>query len=338
MLEGASPLDMNIVSVRGLDEIDKLLSAITRGEAAPMLVDMLNCEGCVDGPAVKPGMSVFAKRNIISAERDRAGRAPVGSRELLAYLPSPDLVRSFKAAPAAPLDATPEEIDASLAEGDFASREDVLDCGACGYDTCVEHAVAVLHDNSSWELCFPMQRERLQRHAAELERTATTDPLTGLGNRRAFDSQLEAESARVHRYGTSLALLMIDIDSFKHINDSHGHPTGDVVLKGIASLIEENVRETDLALRYGGDEFALLLPGISKTEAFAVAEKLRITVAGMSFADAADPGRKVRVTVSVGVAAANGTPLTAQSLFEAADSALYHAKQDGKDRVQLSPG
>jgi diguanylate cyclase (GGDEF)-like protein len=334
-LEGSSLLDVDIVSVRGLDEIDELLSAITRGESAPALVDMLNCEGCIDGPAVKPGMSVFAKRNIISAERDRSPTSSVSSRELLSYLPTPDLLRSFRPTPAAPLQASPEEIDESLAEGEFGSRDDVLDCGACGYQTCVEHAVAVLHGNSSWEMCFPLQRERMKRRTEELEESATTDPLTGLGNRRVFDDRLEAESARVRRYGTPLALLMIDIDGFKEVNDGHGHTAGDAVLKGIAALIVSSVRETDIATRYGGDEYALLLPGIGKTEAFAVAEKLRSSVAEMTFEA---PSESISVTVSIGVAAANGTPLDARGLLEAADSALYHAKQDGRDRVQLSPG
>ena len=334
-LEGSSALDVDVVTVRGLDEIDRLLSAITRGEAAPAVVDMLNCEGCIDGPAVGPGMSVFAKRNIISAERDRSISTAVSSRDLLCYLPATDLLRSFAATPAAPLAATPEEIDETLAEGEFSSREDVLDCGVCGYRTCVEHAVAVLHGNSSWEMCFPLERERMRRRTQELEESATTDALTGLGNRRVFDDRLEGESARVRRYGTPLALLMIDIDGFKEINDAHGHLAGDGVLQGIAALIVASVRETDVPTRYGGDEFAVLLPGIGKTEAFAVAEKLRTAVAEMTFAGVPEA---ISATVSIGVAAANGTPLDSQALLEAADSALYHAKQDGRDRVQLSPG
>jgi diguanylate cyclase (GGDEF)-like protein len=128
---------------------------------------------------------------------------------------------------------------------------------------------------------------------------------------------------------------MIDIDGFKEINDAYGHPAGDLVLQGIAALIESSIRETDIAIRYGGDEYALLLPGIGKTEAFAVAEKLRASVSSMTF-EAEDV--MIAATVSVGVAAANGTPVEAQGLLEAADSALYHAKQDGRDRVQLSAG
>lgn len=337
VLQDASQLDMNIVSVRGLDELDRLLSAVERGEAAPMVVDMLNCAGCIDGPAVKPGMSVFAKRNIISAERERARPTRVSSRELLSHLPTMDVLRSFKAKPAAPFEASPEEIDAALADGDL-SRDNVLDCGACGYDTCVEHAVAVLNCNSSWEMCFPLQRERFEQQARELEESAVTDSLTGLGNRRAFDEGLASETARYQRYSTPLALLMIDIDAFKQINDDFGHPTGDAVLEGVAALIGSSIRETDIATRYGGDEFALLLPGIGKTEAFAVAEKLRLAVTDTVFTTQADASVAVKATISVGVAAANGTPLSAEMLLQQADSALYHAKQDGRNRVQLSPG
>jgi diguanylate cyclase (GGDEF)-like protein len=131
---------------------------------------------------------------------------------------------------------------------------------------------------------------------------------------------------------------MIDIDGFKQINDSFGHPTGDAVLEGVATLITSNLRETDIATRYGGDEFALLLPGIGKTEAFAVAEKLRVAVAESVFTSPVDATVAAKVTVSVGVASANGNTMDSESLLESADSALYHAKQDGRNRVQLSPG
>ena len=107
------------------------------------------------------------------------------------------------------------------------------------------------------------------------------------------------------------------------------------MLQGIAGLIVASVRETDIPTRYGGDEYAVLLPGIGKTEAFAVAEKLRAAVAGMTFDGVPEV---ISATVSIGVGAANGTPLDAHKLLEAADSALYHAKQEGRDRVQLSPG
>jgi diguanylate cyclase (GGDEF)-like protein len=251
-----------------------------------------------------------------------------------------DLVRQIHSMPTPPLAASDEEIDTVLAQGEFESREDVLDCGACGYATCVEHAVAVLHGHSSWEMCFPLQRERMKRQVEILEESATTDALTGLANRHVFDDRLAAEAARVNRYKTQLALLMIDVDGFKEINDVHGHPVGDAVLRRVAELIRTHVRETDIPTRYGGDEFALILPGIGKTEAFAVAEKLRLAIAEARFSDVdgdQDDGG-FRVTVSMGVAAANGEEITHESILQAADSALYHAKQDGRDRVEIAVG
>ena len=339
-LEKTTPTNPDIVTVRGLDEIDELLRAVTRGEGAPVVIDMLSCEGCIDGPAVNPGMSVFAKRNVVSAERERAGASPITSRELLSYLPSVDLVRQIEATPTPPLAASDEEIDSALADGEFDSREDVLDCGACGYSTCVEHAVAVLHGHSSWEMCFPLQRERMTRHVEALEESATTDALTGLSNRHVFDDRLSEETARVNRYKTPLALLMIDVDGFKEVNDVHGHPVGDAVLRGVADLIRSHVRETDITTRYGGDEFALILPGIGKTEALAAAEKLRRAVAGARFDSSGENAGTgaFAITVSMGVAAANGEEIGCDELLQAADSALYHAKQDGRDRVEIAPG
>ena len=152
----------------GLTEIDRLLTAIERGETAPNVVDMLNCEGCTDGPAVNTELSVFVKRNVIAAENARLPPPAVDSRTLLSALPAIELRRSFKPAPVLSRVPSAEEIDAVLAEGEFYSRAEVLDCGACGHPTCVAHAAAVCLGDSSWDLCFPLQRKLLVRERAEM--------------------------------------------------------------------------------------------------------------------------------------------------------------------------
>jgi len=328
----------DFVKVRGLRQLDELLSAVMRGEAAPVLVDMLNCEGCIDGPAVRPGMSVFAKRNVVAAERAARPRSPVSTREILAFLPPVELLRTFDAAPVTRVEPSDEEIDACLSLGEFASRDDTLDCGACGYATCVEHAVAILHASSTWEMCFPLQRSRLDRTKEALERCATLDSLTGLQNRRVFDESLAREVSRSQRYGTQLSLVMLDVDGFKGINDLHGHLVGDAVLCSVGRTLNEHLRDTDIPTRYGGDEFALILPGIGKTPAYAVAEKLRTAIAELRVSTSDDGGEHVSVTVSAGVASVNGAPPDGVSLLEAADAALYRAKQSGRDRVMIAPG
>jgi diguanylate cyclase (GGDEF)-like protein len=327
----------DVLVVRGLRSLDRLLGAIEAGDAAPLIIDALNCEGCIDGPAVNPGMSLFAKRNVDATERESRMRPAVSSRELLKHLPEVGVIRSFRPDPVSVPAPTPVEIDRILAEGEFAKRSEALDCGACGYPTCVEHAVAIHEGNSSWDMCFPLQRRRLERSASELEESATLDALTSLWNRRVFSERLSEEMARHLRYGTPVSLLMMDLDGFKLINDRYGHVAGDEVLSSVAGLLSASLRTTDLPSRYGGDEFAVILPGVVKTDAFAVAEKLRAAVSELRF-ELGRGGEAADVRVSIGVAAAadgQGDPI---ELVEAADRALYQAKDAGRDQVRLAPG
>lgn len=325
----------DIVAVRGLTDLDRLLTGIMRGEIAPSVVDMLNCEGCVDGPAVNAELSVFAKRNLICSDRERQPPPPVDTRTFLGSLPPIELRRSFVAMPAISRVPDDHEIDEVLAAGEFASRGDVLDCGACGYDTCVEHAAAICLGNSSWDLCLPLQRKHMDHERDVLHATALLDELTGLGNRRAFDQGLRAACARADRHGNELSLLMIDLDRFKGINDRFGHPAGDMVLRRFGELLASTLRVNDFAARYGGDEFAVILPDTGKTDTWIVAEKIRDALAKVSF----EVGETATATTaSVGVASfgdANRTPTT---LLAAADAALYRAKRRGRDRVELAGG
>jgi diguanylate cyclase (GGDEF)-like protein len=166
------------------------------------------------------------------------------------------------------------------------------------------------------------------------------DPLTGLANRRAFAQRLGEECARHLRYGGPVSLLMIDIDQFKQANDRFGHPAGDAVLVTVAEVLRASLRTTDLPVRYGGDEFAVVLPQIGKTEAFAVAEKIRSEIEDLlPLRNREAPDRpEFAVRVSIGVATASGTASCPEELLEAADRALYKAKQNGCNQVRLAPG
>ena len=338
-LESRNLTSSDVVVVRGLRALERLLVAIEAGEAAPAIVDMLNCEGCVDGPAVNPGLSVFAKRNIDAAEREGRGRSTVSSRALLRYLPAVDVVRAHSADPVHLPEPTDEQIDVILSEGEFDGRSETPDCGACGYETCVEHAVAIFQGNSTWDMCFPLQRKKLLRHAKALEESATLDPLTSLWNRRVFAERLEDEMARHARYGHKVSLMMMDIDAFKDVNDRLGHLAGDRVLTAVSDLLRESLRTTDIASRYGGDEFALILPSVGKTEAFAAAEKLRTLVESMALRVHRDGHTEdVAVRVSIGVASAGTAANDPIGLIEAADRALYEAKEAGRNQVRLAAG
>jgi diguanylate cyclase (GGDEF)-like protein len=167
-----------------------------------------------------------------------------------------------------------------------------------------------------------------------VERQALVDGLTGLANRRQCEETLASELARVERFGGPLAVVVADLDSFKDVNDRYGHPSGDAVLREFAQLLNETVRDVDLAGRWGGEEFLVILPGTHLDGGAQVAERIRLALAGRIVLSA--DGSPIPVTASFGVAA---TPpaSTAAELFSAADAALYQAKGNGKNRVEVAP-
>jgi diguanylate cyclase (GGDEF)-like protein len=162
----------------------------------------------------------------------------------------------------------------------------------------------------------------------KVQRLATRDALTGLANRRLFEDALTRETARSQRLGQPLSLVLLDVDYFKEVNDTFGHTIGDAVLGQVADAIRTRVKGFDVAARYGGDEFVLLLPGCSAADAVGVAERVRSRVANA--VDAAP------VTMTAGVATMPQDALDGERLVTAADRALYAAKRAGRDRVGLT--
>lgn len=171
---------------------------------------------------------------------------------------------------------------------------------------------------------------RLEKQAQELERLSHLDGLTGLHNRRSLDRRTDMEVERVRRAGGELSLVILDIDDFKDINDRYSHTVGDEVLKQLAQILRDQTRTVDVAARFGGEEFVVLLPGTGKQGAIAVAENLCARFASVPWA-AMQPG--MSVTLSAGVAALRDTD-DAMSLLARADAQLYRAKQAGKNRVR----
>jgi diguanylate cyclase (GGDEF)-like protein len=171
---------------------------------------------------------------------------------------------------------------------------------------------------------------KLHRLGRQLEVMASTDPLTGLLNRRVFMAEVSKEFERVKRYGGALAFVMLDIDHFKQVNDRYGHEVGDRTLVSIAELLEALLRRPDIACRFGGEEFALLLPGTGQAGAMNVAEKLRDAIERLRLKNG-EGG--VRVTASFGVSCAGEADLTADEMISRADDSLYEAKRAGRNRV-----
>jgi diguanylate cyclase (GGDEF)-like protein len=159
---------------------------------------------------------------------------------------------------------------------------------------------------------------------------ATTDSLTGLANRRSFDDELALEWRRAERIGDPLALVLVDLDNFKSINDGRGHQAGDAVLRRVGAILDSGARSADLAARYGGEEFALLAPETDLLGATKLADRLR---ADLEAATIELPGGEaLSLTASFGVAV-KGTLERPEQLIAAADEALYEAKRNGKNRV-----
>jgi diguanylate cyclase (GGDEF)-like protein/PAS domain S-box-containing protein len=169
-----------------------------------------------------------------------------------------------------------------------------------------------------------------KNYQATLERLATTDHLTGLLNRRAFLDATEREIRRAHRYGQPLALIMLDVDHFKRINDGHGHPAGDEVLRRIAATCRGMLRDGDLMGRLGGEEFAITLVQPPLQVATAVAERLRKAVSEL---DIEFGGERLAVTISLGIAEVGEGIVSLDHLISKADACLYTAKREGRNRA-----
>ena len=177
--------------------------------------------------------------------------------------------------------------------------------------------------------------ERLTRERRQMEKHAAHDSFTGLHNRWTFEERFTHEFARTQRYGRPLSILMIDIDDFKKVNDTYGHPCGDAVIKGLARVLVERTRKSDIAARYGGEEFIVLLPEIALEGAMQAAEKLRQEFSGLIF----DPESAVSFSATVSIGAASTSTRSyedGKTVIQDADLALYKAKRSGKNRVASS--
>lgn len=189
----------------------------------------------------------------------------------------------------------------------------------------------ILDSNQKLEEDLTFARCRMEEQAEELDRTrreAHTDALSGVANRKAFDDKLKLLFGYHRRDGIAFALMLADLDRFKWINDSYGHQAGDRVISQLGRLLSEMVREGDFVARFGGDEFAVLLPHCDADTAMKVADRIRVGATKVNFGVA----EQTAVTVSVGVALSRHGD-TAESLFRRADEALYASKKGGRNQV-----
>ncbi|MDX6397608.1 MAG: hypothetical protein QOJ43_1016 [Gaiellaceae bacterium] len=228
--------------------------------------------------------------------------------------------------------------DGSVAEtGDLSARGERLDFQLTSGRRSFGHLMLI---GDAFDAEERMTAEALARQAVValenarlhriVERQALVDGLTGLANRRQADESLATELTRAERLGGPVALILADVDDFKTVNDQFGHPTGDIVLRDLAQTLWETVREIDIAARWGGEEFAVILPGTDLEGAAQVAERIRVALAERMIVSA--DGVPLTVTASFGVAASSAS-MTPEQLIDTADGALYRAKRAGKDCV-----
>lgn len=219
-----------------------------------------------------------------------------------------------------------------VGEGQLDERVDVERSGilrplATGINAMVAR-IATTQEELQQQITQATQELRDQKDAAEL--AARTDSLTGVASRRAFSEAAEAEMQRALRYRSELSLLMMDLDHFKVVNDTHGHVTGDAVLVSFAQTVQQLVRKVDLVARLGGEEFVVLLPNITADQATALAERIREAVYNSHLLV---DGQPLQFSVSIGVAQFDRRELSLTGWLARADAALYQAKAAGRDKV-----
>lgn len=283
-----------------------------------------------------------ARLDELEDERRRLREANVRFGDALAAALDPEQLRRVIVESA--VEATQADGGAVIAEDGSVVEAGVVDSGGTRLDFELtagrrSYGRLVLHGDDfdveermtaaslAGQAVVALENARLHRLA---ERHALLDSLTGLSNRRHADQTLRDELVRAERLGGPVGLILADVDDFKAVNDRHGHPTGDVVLRDVAATMRETIREIDTAARWGGEEFAVVLPGTDLEGAAQVAERIRVALGEREILSV--DGEPLRVTASFGAAASTPTT-TAEQLVEAADEALYRAKRAGKNRV-----
>lgn len=183
-----------------------------------------------------------------------------------------------------------------------------------------------LYEAIAPQLAVAVDRARLKERAGEFEQLSVTDALTGLLNRRYIEQRLNEEVKRSNRHGFPMSFMMLDVDHFKSYNDEFGHPAGDEALKIVGSVIRDTLRAADVAARFGGEEFSILLPQTMPDEAAVIADRIRANIERTRF-----PHR--RVTISIGVASCSADLCSSENIVDAADKALYEAKRRGRNQI-----
>jgi len=320
ILQEAGQASGRFRKVRGLDELPKLAFAVAVERIDLGFVDILSYEGALDHPLAGPADQVWWRRRVVQSSEPPRSQLPVVEPSVVASVGAVFTLRPLKTAP------DPMAVQAMLDQVGLGPNGRPWDCRACGYATCRDFAEAAVDDRASLRQCVPW----LARSAQESMLEAATDRLTGLATFRVMQDRLQHEIERSKRSGEKFTVLFLDLDKLKEINDRHGHEAGNEVLRAVAQEIRRAVRASDLAARYGGDEFVVILTRTERAGAERVGETLRAGIEGV--------GRRLgyqtgTVTVSVGIAEYSPGSPSESDVLERADRALYSAKASGRNMV-----
>ena len=328
MLEEQRQSSERFKKERGLDTLPAVARAVIGDESPLGFVDVLPFEGNLGHPGFGPVEDLFWRKDIAGLVEPPRSADPVVEpirMDLdMRYDPRHDVIA----------DVDPEEVRRILEKIGTTPEGKHWNTGSCGHGTCIEFAMAVARGRSTLSLC-PIYLTRQYEQAAK---DAFHDALTGVFTYRVLDERLAEELSRASRTGTSLALLFVDLDKFKPVNDTYGHGVGNKILRGVADILVEKTRSTDIVCRYGGDEFVVILVNPDRVGADRIANEIREGVEGLRIpVSDGDTG----VTLSIGVAYHSGitrTGITSEELMAEADAALYVAKAQGGNTVHPAVG
>src|SRR5258708_3593622 len=251
--------------VRGLGALEGIARAVAVDRIDLGFVDILPCEGCLDHPLLGPKEELFRRREIVGATEPPRATQSVLREGVRIQVGAAFAVEVNDMGPSV------EAVEEVLDQIGLAPNGRPWDSGACGYATCREFAVAAAQGRTSLKSC----PRYLERQATLAQQQAAIDALTGLASFRVLRDRLANEVARCHRTGDRFAVLFLDLDNFKQVNDRFGHEAGNAVLREKARRCGAHIRLTDLAGRYGGDEFVVVLVGTGEEGARVVGEKVR---------------------------------------------------------------
>ena len=319
LLEQARWTNRRFRKLRGLETLKAVARAVAVDRIDLGFVDILANEGSLDHPLSGPREELFWRRELLASTEPPRSQSPVVDVSLVASIGATFVIRERK------VRAEPDAIDAILKQIGTGPNGRPWDCRACGFETCHRFAEAAAVGKASLRQCAPYQEKR----AEEAQRAAAVDSLTGLSTYRVLRDRLAFEIERSKRSNEGFAVLFMDLDRFKAVNDSYGHEVGNEILKSVAEEIRHAVRASDGAARYGGDEFVVILTRTDLQGAMRVAEALRAGIEAIGQRMGYPAGL---ITVSIGLSDFSGGQPEGD-LLVAADRALYRAKAAGRNAV-----